>query len=282
MLPLDLHTHTSLSPDGIDSLSALIHRAHEIHLPMLAVTEHVEMNRFFSQGHYGTLPRDYWEIFHHDTIFENSMTTITDAKAELIDDDLTLLSGVEMGQPWADYALCESISRDVRLDIVLASLHEMPDLPDFYGLDYNTFDIPDLLNRYFSQLYAICRWGKFDVLAHMTYPLRYIVGEYHIPVDLNDYKEQICACLSALIDNNCALEINTSGLRQKYGKTLPSQEILRWYYDLHGEMITLGSDAHCVTDLASGIDVGVQLATSIGFTHVCYFKNRKPYFLPLT
>lgn len=48
--------------------------------------------------------------------------------------------------------------------------------------------------------------GKFDVLGHMTYPLRYIEGEAGMPVDLSAYEEQIHECLKALVNNGCGLE----------------------------------------------------------------------------
>ena len=106
--------------------------------------------------------------------------------------------------------------QDNRLDFVIASLHELKNKPYFYFLDYRTEDVPKLLEQYFSELLTLCQWGKFDVLGHMTYPLRYIEGEAGIPVDLSAYEEQIHECLQALVNNGCGLELNTSGLRQKY------------------------------------------------------------------
>ena len=65
------------------------------------------------------------------------------------------------------------------------------------------------MEQYFSQLYEICRWGHFDVLGHLTYPLRYIEGEAGIPVPLEPYAEQIRCCFRALEENGKGIELNS-------------------------------------------------------------------------
>lgn len=279
MLPMDCHTHTAISPDGSGTLTELVCRAEQLHLPVLAVTEHVEMNRFFSQAHYGIPQRNEWEIFDHAAVLEQSLETVTATKQKM--SNTTLLAGMEMGQPNADFALSESVAKDVRLDFVIASLHELLEKPDFFCLDYAVESIPDLMADYFAQLYTICQWGKFDVLGHLTYPLRYIEGEAGIPVDLSALEEPIRACFHKLVENGCGLEINTSGLRQKYGKTFPTLTYLKWYHEMGGEILTFGSDAHCAEDLGKGISDGVKLAKAAGFTRACCFVRRNPVFITL-
>lgn len=281
MLPMDCHTHTGMSPDGAGTVSRLCARAVQIDLPILAVTEHVEMNRFFSQAYYGTAPRNEWEVFNHAAVLEESLQVVSAEKAQAEKKGLTLLCGMEMGQPNADFGLSKAVGKDQRLDFIIASLHELLDRPDFFCLDYQMESIPELLEVYFSQLYEICSWGKFDVLGHLTYPLRYIEGEAGIPVDLSPYAEQIRACFRKLIENGCGIELNTSGLRQKYKKTFPTLEYLQLYRELGGEILTFGSDAHCAKDLGKGIADGVKLAKAAGFSHACYFIKRNPIFLLL-
>ena len=270
MLPMDCHTHTGISPDGSGTVAGHIAQAEKLELPVLALTEHVEMNRYFPQAHYGTEPRNEWEIFDHAAVLEQAAAN-----------GLTLLCGMEMGQPNADFGLSESVSRDMRLDFIIASLHELLDKPDFFCLDYTQENIPLLMEQYFSQLYDICRWGHFDVLGHLTYPLRYIEGEAGIPVPLEPYAEQIRCCFRALAENGKGIELNTSGYRQKYGKPFPTLEYLKLYREMGGEVLTFGSDAHCAEDLTKGIAEGVALAKAAGFTRACYFVKRKPVFITL-
>ncbi|MFR6314171.1 histidinol-phosphatase HisJ family protein [uncultured Ruminococcus sp.] len=282
MLPMDCHTHTGISPDGTGTVAGHAEQAKRLGLPVLALTEHVEMNRYFPQAHYGILPRNEWEIFDHAAVLEHSLQAVAAEKEQAAADGLTLLCGMEMGQPNADFGLSESVAADVRLDFIIASLHELLEKPDFFCLDYQTENIPALMEAYFSQLYDICRWGHFDVLGHLTYPLRYIEGEAGIPVPLEPYAEQIRCCFRALAENGRGIELNTSGYRQKYGKPFPTLEYLKLYREMGGEVLTFGSDAHCAEDLGKGIADGVALAKAAGFSHACYFVKRKPVFLKLS
>ena len=62
MLPMDCHTHTGISPDGSGTVAGHVEQAKKLGLPVLAFTEHVEMNRYFPQAHYNILPRNEWEL----------------------------------------------------------------------------------------------------------------------------------------------------------------------------------------------------------------------------
>ena len=263
MLPMDCHTHTGISPDVTGTVAGHAEQAKRLGLPVLALTEHVEMNRYFPQAHYGILPRNEGEIFDHAAVLEHSLQAVAAEKEQAAADGLTLLCGM-------------------RLDFIIASLHELLEKPDFFCLDYQTENIPALMEAYFSQLYDICRWGHFDVLGHLTYPLRYIEGEAGIPVPLEPYAEQIRCCFRALAENGRGIELNTSGYRQKYGKPFPTLEYLKLYREMGGEVLTFGSDAHCAEDLGKGIADGVALAKAAGFSYACYFVKRKPVFLKLS
>lgn len=249
MFGIDCHTHSGNSPDGTGTVGGLCRRAISLGLEALAITEHVELNRWHSQGYYGTTPRNDEEEYSYYKCMEKAMKDNHAAK-EAYGNRLHIISGIELGQIPCDFGLADSVMQDNRLDFVIASLHELKNKPDFYFLDYRTEDVPKLLEQYFSELLTLCQWGKFDVLGHMTYPLRYIEGEAGIPVDLSAYEEQIHECLKALVNNGCGLELNTSGLRQKYGKPFPTLEYIKLYREMGGESLSIGSDAHCAEDVA--------------------------------
>ena len=99
MLPMDCHTHTGISPDGSGMVAGHVEQAKKLGLPVLAFTEHVEMNRYFPQAHYNILPRNEWEIFDHAAVLEQSLEAVTAAKEQAAAAGLTLLCGMEMGQP---------------------------------------------------------------------------------------------------------------------------------------------------------------------------------------
>jgi histidinol-phosphatase (PHP family) len=280
MFGIDCHTHTQNSPDGTGTVGGLCRRAISLGLEALAITEHVELNRWHSQGYYGTTPRNEWEEYNYSTIMDRAMKENHSAK-EVYGNRLHVISGVEIGQIPTDFGLADSVMQDNRLDFVIASLHEMRNKQDFFCLDYQKESVPALLEQYFSEMLTLCQWGKFDVLGHMTYPLRYIEGEAGIAVSLKDYEEPIHACIKALVDNGCGIELNTSGLRQKYGKTFPTLEYIKLYRELGGESLSIGSDAHCGDDVGYGMKTAVAMAKEAGFSYLCYYLEREPVYIPI-
>ena len=120
------------------------------------------------------------------------------------------------------------------------------------------------------------------MITHITYPLRYMAGDYGRKVDLAPYKDLIDELFRTIIQKNLALEVNSSGLRQKLGRPMPDEPLLRRYYELGGRKLTLGSDAHRAADLAAGIPECREMLRGLGFTETVLFRGRKAYPIPLT
>ena len=137
------------------------------------------------------------------------------------------------------------------------------------------------MQKYFETIYKLCEWNKFDSLAHLTYPLRYITGKYKIDVDLSRFKEIIDEILALLIKNEKALEINTSGYFNELKDILPNAEIVKRYKELGGNYITIGSDSHFCDKIGMGIEQGMDAALKCGFTHITVYKNRQPQFIEI-
>ena len=150
-----------------------------------------------------------------------------------------------------------------------------------YFLEYTNDNVNNLLERYFTQLYELAVDNRFDTLAHITYPLRYIIGNVTKEIKYDTYKQMIDEVLKVIIKNDKALEINTSGLRQKIGITLPSETIISRFKELGGKYITIGSDAHRWGDVGSGLETGYEIAEKCGFSYVTVFEKRQPVLLPI-
>ena len=56
-------------------------------------------------------------------------------------------------------------------------------------------EIDEYLNIYFDDVLAMLKQGLYDVLAHLTCPLRYINGKYKRNVSSQRYEEKIIAIL---------------------------------------------------------------------------------------
>lgn len=278
---IDCHTHTQFSVDSDADISEMIEKACHLGLSAYAVTDHCECNRWYSEEHYPD--EDTYRYYDFGRDFENSVSAVTGLK-EKYDGKLNLICGVEMGQATHDFEIAEKIVSDSRVDFVIGSMHQLPKTEDFAFIEYGKLspkDIYGLAERYFLEINKLCKWGKFDVLGHLTYILRYLKGTAGIDLDISPFDEIIADSFKVLIEKGKGIEINTSGLRQKYGDVLPSLKYVKLFRELGGEIVSVGSDAHTVADLGSGIADGAKTALEADFKYICYFKERKPNFIKI-
>lgn len=263
---IDMHTHTDNSPDGHHSAMYLCEQAYMSGLRAIAFTDHVEVD-FYRRGSYDKAAvQSFFEAVKARSAFTGK---------------LIVCAGVELGQPMYDVKTAEEIISARPYDIVIGSVHNLEGERDFWYLDYSQYNIDSLLRQYFDELLRLAEWGKFDTMAHITYPLRYICGEHNIPVDMDKYSDCIDNILKALVKSGKALEINTSGLRQKLGRTMPDEDVVKRFKELGGTMVTVGSDAHYAKDLGAGISEGMDIAKRCGFDSVTLFLNRTPMQIPI-
>lgn len=263
----DCHNHSSCSPDGADMVLEMRRRAQELGLWAHTLTDHCECQSFFSR--YRSRVERAWEEMALQ-IPQGGATRF--------------YRGIELGQPNQDPAAAEEALAGRDYDFVIGSIHNIRGYEDFFFLDYSRVEpgyIDHLLATYWEEELEVIRWGRFDALGHLTYPLRYIQGDHGIPVDLSRHQEAIDSIFRALIGSGKALEVNTSGYRQKIGRPLPDLPLVRRYRELGGELVTLGSDAHSTADLGKGIEDGMDLLREAGFRYLAVYEGHRPILLPL-
>jgi len=260
---LDQHVHTDNSFDGNHSAVFLCETAVERGLRAVSFTDHVEMDFFRENQFDRTAKQSFFEVVKGRSAFRGQ---------------LIVCAGVELGQPTYNLPESEDLIQRYSYDIVVGSIHNLPGKVDFWYMNFtNTSDeeIAAMLRAYFDELLTLAQWGKFDTLAHLTYPLRFICGDYGRTVRMDDYSGQVDAILETLVQKEIALEVNASGLRRKLGKTMPDEPILRRFKALGGERITIGSDAHYAEDLGAGLAEAMELALCCGFTHMQLYQKRE-------
>lgn len=257
--------HSKNSPDGEAPVESLCEAAVSAGLQAVAVTDHCEMNGFSEEGYDRSVPRSHDEAA---------------AAAEKYRGRLQVLRGVELGQATQGRADAEQLLQSLSYDIVLGSLHNLAGMPDFAFLDYSEAEPEALFSRYLDELLELVRWGRFDVLAHINYPVRYMVGEFGATLNPERFEKKIGFVLETLAAGGKALEINTSGYRQKLGRPLPDLWYLRRFRAAGGKLITFGSDAHRTCDVGANLRDGMALAKQAGFTEYALFVNRRP--VPVT
>lgn len=261
----DTHTHSIHSFDGNHSVKSLCESALNKGIRYLAITDHCEIDA---------------ENFNFEVFCKKQYEDTTAAK-KLFKRQINVYNGIELGQAIYNKPLAEQILSRYDYDFVLGSIHNLEKMEDFYFLDYNHYDITELLNRYFDALIALCEWGNFDSLAHLTYPLRYICGKYKINVDLKNFYGKIDKILNILIDKEISLEVNVSGLGMEIKDFLPGREIVCRYKSLGGKYITIGSDSHYSEKIGDFIDEGLDMIKSCGFDYITIYEHRKPKLIEI-
>lgn len=263
----DCHCHSEWSFDGRESTDDICRKAIEKGIDVIAITDHCEAN--------GWNNPDESEFGNFAELIPQSVSHMKESQRKYAG-KVKLLRGLELGQAMQDLEAAEKSLALDDFDFVLASVHNVRNMRDFYWLDYEKLSVDELLKTYFNEILEVVRWNRFDSLAHLTYPLRYISGKSGIKVDMSRYFYITDEIFKTLIGNGKALEVNTSGLRQKLGKTMPDAELLKRYRELGGEYITVGSDAHRKDDIGKGINEAIKILRETGFTQYHYFEQHKP------
>lgn len=258
---IDMHSHSDNSPDGSHSPMYMCEHAVRKGLRALAVTDHCETDKFIEQKYASSVFHSYFETAKARNAFEGQ---------------LVVLIGLEIGQPFANKALSEKVIEKYPYDFVLGSVHTPRGFyQDIKDIDYTQIDVYKFMNDYFEELTELAEWKYCDALAHITCPMRGIQGVYNIDFDYSKVQDSLDKLLLAIIRNNKALEINTSGLRQDIGLTMPDEQIIKRYRELGGEYVTIGSDAHNAYDVGDGIETAMQMLKRCGFDKVTFYVSRQ-------
>lgn len=268
----DSHTHSTCSPDGHSAPAEMLKRADELGLYAYTLSDHCECQRYESE-------------FKERA--ENARTAMSEI-AESVLHNTKFFFGIELGQANHNLAAANEIADNGIYDFILGSLHNLRDRDDFYyfqrakhGEDISELEMTDyILSEYLKELLDVISWGRFDSLAHITYPLRYLFPVGSRP-NYHRQQSQLEEALLALIKKDKALELNTSRLWRTDGVILPDLEVFKLYRSMGGKLVTIGSDAHCADDLAKGIDLGFELLKEAGFTEFAVYEKHTPQLLPI-
>lgn len=261
----DSHTHSRNSFDGESTVNHLCEAAEEKQMMGLCVTDHYECQ----------MPEQRSEIRIRNSVLETAKSR------QLLGNRLMLTTGIEIGQATRDFEEANKILGAFKFDFIIGSLHSDRASDDYFFVDFSQLETSIILQRYYEELLELCQWGNFDVLGHLTYPLRYITGKYHIQVDMSVYDELIVEIYKTLISKGKGIEVNTSSLRNELGETSPPLKYLRLFRECGGEIVTIGSDAHDAKDIGAGIAEGMELLQAAGFQYFAFYKKREARMLQL-
>ena len=264
MIINDYHIHSEFSGDSNQDLVEIFEKAISLGLEEIAITDHLEYD---IEG-----MTDNWILD-----LDRYTKTILDYK-EKYKNRLNIKLGLEMGiQPHTREYLENKISK-YPLDFVIASTHAIDRYDLAFGILQQTRDKEQMQKYYFETvLDNVKKYNNFSVYGHIDFVTRY-GGEKYRGLEYKKNSDIIDEILKTLILKEKGIEINTSGYRYKEDRFYPCTDIVKRYFELGGEIITIGSDSHIKDYLTMDFDVAYDFLESIGVKYICGFDKMKPVF----
>lgn len=267
----DYHIHSNCSADAEDAMLDMALASGEQDIDHICFTDHCDLD-FYLTGQKDERCFDVWP-----KILEEYDLLCRECPSKL---EVSL--GLELGEANHYPEWGREIASQPELDFVVGSVHSLRGMPDFYALRYECEEhCKRLLFKYIEELTEMARLDYIDVVSHIGYTKRYMLrAGFRNSVEEDIYDEPMRALLRTIIGTGKGIEINCSGLRHPgINDTIPGMKILKAYKELGGELITVGSDAHKVSDAGRGIKRGFGTLEALGYDYVTVFRKRKPQFI---
>ncbi len=256
---LDMHVHTTNSPDASLSECELSSRASAAGLRGIGFVAHLDFH-----------PDDFCTGF-----FNGDRYTASIEEARRLAPELTILRGVEVGEPHLYGRKALDAIGGKGYDFVTGALHWIEGALILEPEAFRTTSVQALVERYYRTTLEMLSEPAFHVLAHLGLFRR---GMAMAGLDPSFDETVFCPglvqdVLGRLIAHGVILELNTSGLRRKEHLTYPTVAVLELYRSLGGSLVTLGSDTHGDPWVFYGLEEGRRMLTNAGFESCSYMQQ---------
>lgn len=262
----DYHAHCSFSPDSKSTMMDMVLAAADKGLKEIAITDHYDP--------------DYRDpTWPTNLDFKNYHKEMEYIQA-VLNDRIRLIKGVEIGlQHGSTIDKCRAVAAAYDYDFILASFHCAEGYELSQGGYFDVRSMEEIFPSFYRYVFdCLKEYKDYSVLGHINVIDRY---SHYVPEPYHfmDIVEEI---LKLIINDGKGIEINTSSFRYNMGDhTTPTDEILRLYKKLGGEIITVGSDAHSPNYVGSGLQWGYEKLRSLGFRYFTTFDKLIPSFVKL-
>lgn len=263
----DTHMHTSFSGDSDASPESMAEAAARLGLGGICITDHCDID-------YPDQP----DLFLLDFgAYDSGIRHLQKKYA----DRLPIQYGIELGlQPHLAQTHHEILEK-YDFDFVIGSSHVVHGADPYYPSYYEGRTEQEAYLEYFNSILEnVTAFDEFDVYGHIDYVVRY-GPDRNENYSYEKYKEVIDEILKVLISRGKGIEINTGGFRYGLGHPNPTEDILKRYRELGGEIITIGADAHKPEDIAYDFSKVTGILKDCGFRYFTVFRERKPEFFRL-
>lgn len=261
MIFADYHTHSRFSPDSSCPLERTLDAAIQQGITELCITDHIDYLTDMSRSTKLDFDGYYAEYIKQKQAYAGR---------------IELKLGAEFGAQQHTVELFKRDAARLPFDFIILSNHEADDL-EYWNGNFQEGKTQVEYNRAYYQatLETMKLFKDYSVLGHID-----SIKRYDQNGELADgYSEDLIReILKTAISDGKGIEINTSCYRYRLKDLTPSSNILKWYRELGGEIITIGSDCHDSADVAADFKRAREELLALGFTRFCTFTAMKPEF----
>jgi len=263
---VDYHIHSSYSSDSSAKLEDIAHSAISKGLKEIVITDHFEPT---------SVDNEYTYYNPVDQL------VFIDALNEKLNGKLKIRQGVELGQPHHYSNLIREVKAKVNFDYIIGSAHKDLHDIDVNQVNYGLANLDIICKKYLNEVLLMVKDNQFDCVGHLDLIKRY-ASRQGITLSIRPYQEQLEEIFKILINNGKGIEINTSGLRESMNSFMPDFDIVSFYKELGGEILTIGSDAHYAKDVGEGLNLAIDMLRNVGFRYITVYEKRVANFEALS
>ncbi|HEY9509854.1 MAG TPA: histidinol-phosphatase HisJ family protein [Verrucomicrobiae bacterium] len=258
-LPPDLHMHTPLCCHATGEPTDYARRAVELGLTEIGFSDHSPMRRddFDDWRMRADQLDEYVEKVRRAQKDFPQLTIRLSLEVDYLPGHEDWIRELAARQPW-DYLIgsVHYVSESWAID----NPHKLSEWKDR--------DAFEVWAAYFERLTLAAESGFFEIIGHADLPKKF----GHLPT--RDCTLLYETFLNAAKRRECAIELNTAGLRKDCREIYPSREILQLAFQ-KGVPITFGSDAHAPEEVGMNFSEALQLARDVGYSEALTFTGRK-------
>lgn len=257
----DCHTHSLFSPDGTQSAREIIETAIEKGLSHIAITDHADL----------MTPDNFTGVDEKN--IDNYISALTALKEEY-KGRIYVCVGLEVGYTPQSEQLAKALLSRRYPEYVINSVHYVRG-SDCYSKGH--FMGQDKLTSYGYYLDAVkqslnCAY-RYDAVGHFGYIERCSPFD-DSEMTFKEFSRPITDIFRTIIERGVILEVNTS-ISGAPSSSLPSEKLLKIYYDMGGRKIATSSDAHLCRDIGRNFHRIQDMLKKIGFEYLTVKQDGK-------
>ena len=257
--PADLHMHTPLCRHAVGEPVDYARRALEIGLTEIGFSDHSPMPRD---------DFDNWRMF--DRQLDEYVAKVRLAQREF--PQLTIRLALEVDYLPGHEDWIRKLAARHPWDYFIGSVHYVSDAWDIDNpaklSEWKKRDAFEVWKNYFDRLTLAAESKLFEIIGHADLPKKFGIRPAR---DCTPLYEKF---LTAAAKSDCAIELNTAGLRKDCKEIYPCRDLLQLAFQ-KDMPITFGSDAHAPAEVGMNFAEAVELARGVGYTETCRFNQRQ-------